>query len=261
MEKSNNQNPFENQEIYNQWERDGNRGKILGGIFIVVIGVLFLLRESGIWLPEWLFTWQMLLIAIGLYTGIKHNFRSIGWTITVLIGFTFLIKEFAPWLHIGKFLWPISIILIGIFMIFKPRREYCEGKMRWQNRRRPRQFNSQPNNGEDIIDFNAVFGSIQKKIISKTFRGGEANAVFGGAEINLMHADFEGKIQLEINAVFGGVRLIIPPNWNIKSEIAAVMGSVEDNRPISNETQPDSEKVLILQGNAIFGGIEIQSFA
>lgn len=261
MTKSNNRNPYGDPLDFQQWERDRNRGKIFGGILIVGIGVLFLLRESGIWLPEWIFTWQMLVIAIGLYVGIKHSFRSVGWMITVLVGLTFMIKEFAPWLHIGKFLWPLAIILVGIFIIFKPRREYCEGKMKWKNRRRPDDFSADTKSGEDIVDFNAVFGSINKNIISKNFRGGEVNAVFGGAEINLMNADFEGKIQLEINAVFGGVRLIIPPNWNIKSEIAAVMGSVEDNRPITSEVQPDGEKVLILQGNAVFGGIELQSFA
>jgi predicted membrane protein len=262
MNATNNQDPFDQQNIARQWERDQRRGKVLGGIFIVAIGTLFLLRELGIWLPAWLFTWQMLVIAIGLFTGLKHSFRSFGWIITVLVGLAFLIKEFAPWLHIGKFLWPVAIILVGVFMIFRPRRDACEGRMQWRQYKRGGDLSGNASNtGEDRIDFNAVFGSINKNVISKTFQGGEVNAVFGGAEINLMQSDFEGRIELEINAVFGGVRIILPPHWTVKSEIAAVIGSVEDNRPTIKDANPDAGKVLILRGNAVFGGIELQSFS
>jgi predicted membrane protein len=260
MERRNNQNLFDQQNIAEEWENDQRRGKVLGGIFIVAVGVLFLLRELGVWMPVWLFTWQMLVIAIGLFVGLKHSFRSFGWMITVLVGLAFMLKEFAPWLHIGKFLWPIVIILVGIFMIFKPRRDACAGRLKWRQYRRERRNSGTSVSGEDYIDFNAVFGSINKNVISKSFRGGEVNAVFGGAEINSMKSDFEGKVELEINAVFGGVRMIIPPHWTIKSEIAAVMGSVEDNRPMTTDKQPDPDKVVILQGNAVFGGIELQSY-
>ncbi len=260
MEKISNQDGFDQQNIAEAWDKDQRRGKVLGGIFIIAVGVLFLLREMGFWLPEWLFTWQMLVIAIGIFSGLKHSFRSFGWIITVLVGLAFMIKDFAPELHIGKFFWPGAIILVGIFMIFKPKRDHCEGRMKWRQYRRNRNNSSNNTNNEDSIEYNAIFGSIQKNVISKTFKGGDVNAVFGGAEINLMKSDFEGKIQLEVNAVFGGVRMIIPPNWTVKSEISAVMGSVEDNRPMASDAQPDPGKVLILEGNAVFGGIELQSY-
>jgi len=253
-------NDSDKQDAMKEWEGERRRGKIFGGIFIVIIGVLFLIRELGVMIPEWLFTWQMLLIAIGVFSGFKHSFKNISWIILILIGFAFLLKEFAPWFHLGKFVWPVAIILVGVYIIFKPRRTNCDGRMKWRTYHDKYATGETSRAGEDYMDFSAVFGSIQKKIISKTFRGGEVNAVFGGAEINLMQADFQGTIELEINTVFGGTRLIIPPNWNIKSEIAAVMGSVEDNRPVSSETQADQDKVLILRGNAVFGGIEIQSY-
>lgn len=246
---------------WQQWDKEHRRGRLFGGIFVVLIGGLFLLRELGVWIPEWLFTWQMLVIAIGLFSGLKHSFKSFGWIITVLIGLAFLLKEFAPWFHLGNFFWPIAIILAGLYIIFKPRRPYCEGRMEWHKYNKQRAAAPASSTPDDYLEFNAVFGRIKKQVISKTFRGGEVSVVFGGAEINLTQADFKGNVELEINAVFGGVRLIIPPNWNIKSEIAAVMGSVEDKRPISTESSADPEKILILRGNAVFGGIEIQSFA
>jgi hypothetical protein len=67
------------------------------------------------------------------------------------------------------------------------------------------------------------------------------------------------RAQLEINAVFGGVRLVIPPHWSLQSELTAFMGSVEDKRPVSRDASPN-EKILILKGHAVFGGIEVQSY-
>ncbi|HMW10948.1 MAG TPA: LiaF-related protein, partial [Bacteroidia bacterium] len=90
-------------------------------------------------------------------------------------------------------------------------------------------------------------------------KGGEVSAVFGGAEINFMQADIQGRVELEVNQVFGGTKLIVPAHWEIKSEIAAVLGSVEDKRPLRGTTT-DEKKVLILRGTTVFGGIDINSY-
>lgn len=275
-----NENSKEQQEeILKEWENTSRRGRLFGGLMIVAIGALFLLRELDFWLPEWIFSWQMLLIAIGTFIGLKHSFKNIGWIVLILIGGAFLLKDFFPQLHISNIIWPVAIILGGIYIIFKPRRRECKGKMEWQYHKarhtwhHGKEYNAQDqvsqtsneNTGtataEDFIDYNAIFGGIKKNIISKTFRGGEINAVFGGAEVNLMQADFTGTIELEINSVFGGTRLIIPSNWTVKSEVAAVMGSVEDKRLLIKDVHADPNKILILRGNAVFGGIDIQSYS
>ncbi len=265
-----NENDRSDEEMWKQWDSDSRRGKVLGGIFIVAVGALFLARELGMWLPEWVFTWQMLLIAIGTFIGLKHSFRTFGWIVLVLVGIAFLIKDYMPWIQFGKFFWPIAIILVGIFMIFKPRRAVCKGRTDWRKHYHTKEwekkYESRPTSSfnsaaDDFLEFTAVFGGIKKNVITKTFRGGEVNAIFGGAEINLMQADFTGTIELDINCVFGGTRLIIPGNWTVKSEVAAVMGSVEDKRHMMKEVIADPDKVLILRGNAVFGGLEIQSFA
>jgi hypothetical protein len=52
-----------------------------GGLFLVIAGALFLARAMGMNLPVWLFTWPVLLMAIGLYLGIVSRFRSLFWLI------------------------------------------------------------------------------------------------------------------------------------------------------------------------------------
>jgi predicted membrane protein len=259
MEEIRNQNNPEQNEMFKRWEDDHRRGRIFAGLFIAGAGVLFLAREMGVWIPEWVFTWQMLLIVIGLVSGLKHSFRNTSWLIMVGIGAAFLIREFMPEFDFSNYLWPVLIIFAGLVIMLKPRRRFGHHHRRWRNSMGSGFEQSDPVSTNEHLDASAVFGSVKKNIISKDFRGGEVNAVFGGADINLMQADFQQSIELEVNAVFGGVQLIIPPNWEVKSEMTAVLGAVEDKRPIHTSTL-SSGKVLVLKGNAVFGGIEIKSY-
>ena len=95
--------------------------------------------------------------------------------------------------------------------------------------------------------------------MSKNFRGGEIVAVLGGAEINLAHADFDGVIRLEAVSVLGGTKLIVPPNWDVQSEMVAVFGGVEDKRVIRPELI-DPNKKLVLEGTCFLGGLEIRNY-
>ena len=74
-----------------------------------------------------------------------------------------------------------------------------------------------------------------------------------------MQADIKGTASIDITQAFGGMKLVVPPHWNIKSEVVCVFGGIDDKRPISNDTA-DSNKVLILRGTCIFGGIDIRSY-
>ncbi len=81
----------------------------------------------------------------------------------------------------------------------------------------------------------------------------------GGAEINPMQADIQHPVILEVNNIFGGTKLIIPSNWDVKNEISAVFGGVEDKRSFNNSV-PDSNKKILLKGSCVFGGIEVTNY-
>ncbi|HRG59437.1 MAG TPA: DUF5668 domain-containing protein [Bacteroidia bacterium] len=243
------------------WERAHRRGKISGGLILITIGAIFLLRELGTPIPHWILSWKMLLIVIGIFIGFKHNFETGGWIIPILIGSAFLIQDFFPDFRLTHYFWPIILIAIGIIMILKPRSNYrkwdkYQKHHHWQNYQSTSSYNS----SEDYIEANAVFGSVKKNIVSKNFTGGEVNAIFGGCEINLMQAEIKGKVTLEMNQIFGGTKLIIPAHWEVKSELTAVMGSVEDKRPQVSHFNNENDSILILRGAAIFGGIDIKSY-
>ena len=243
-------------ESKDKWEHmHSTKGRIFSGIFVVVVGAVLMAKQIGVIFPQWMFTWEMLIVVIGLYTGIKHDFKHISWVILVTIGGILLVDDIFPETQLENFLWPGLVIFIGLLMITTAGRR----KERWKEwREKCRNYTGEEVN-ENMIDAVSVFGGVKKNIISKDFKGGEITCVFGGAEINLTQADINGNVILEVTQVFGGCRLIIPANWEIQSEGVAVLGSIEDKRPVSEHYTP-SGKVLVLKGVTIFGGIDIKSF-
>ncbi|HWY38929.1 MAG TPA: DUF5668 domain-containing protein [Bacteroidia bacterium] len=248
------------------WQKRHRRGKIFGGFILVIAGSLLLARQAGVIFPEWLFTWKMLLIVLGFFVGVKHSFRRASWFILMLIGGAFMFNDFYPGLNIGHMLWPVVFIVAGLFMIFRPRggfhrhdHERWERKFRhkWSRYQMHHQDIGLGESSEDALEASVVFGSIKKNIISKDFKGGEVNCVFGGAVINLTQADINGKAVLEVNCVFGGAKLIVPQHWQVQAgELVTVMGGIDDKRP-QQGASANTDKILVLKGSAVFGGIEI----
>ena len=96
-------------------------------------------------------------------------------------------------------------------------------------------------------------------VVSKKFQGGEIVSILGGSDINLSQSDIQGKVRLETTNIMGGTKLVIPPTWDVQSELVALFGGVEDKRDI-RAGNIDPQKVLVLEGTCLFGGIEIRSF-
>lgn len=273
----------QNEEIFCHYEKEHKRGKIIGGILVVIAGSLLLARELGAEIPYWIFTWKTFLIGLGVLVGIKHRFRNMSWLILILVGSAFLVSDLYPELAIKHLLWPVLVIVVGLFIIFKPRRIHHSRRhrhrdrhwKRWQEREElKKNFKEEyrksyvddyfsETSSDDVIDGVTVMGGIKKKIISKNFKGGDITVIFGGVELNFSQADINvnEKATLEVTQVFGGTKIIVPANWEIKSELVSVFGSIEDKRMIQPTTLgSETSKVLVLRGTTFFGGIEIKSF-
>lgn len=276
-----NQNPDGN--YGDNWpnHRGGSSGKVMAGLLLIAVGVVILASKLNIFFfPQWIFSWQMLLIVIGLFIGFRHNFRKSGWLVLVLIGSVFLINDLFTGFNLRIYFWPILLIGIGLWVMLKPRSN------RYENRINPpapgggaahQPFTHQPGSNdpdtgaytdaytdttystEDIVDATAILGGIKKNIISKNFLGGEIVSVFGGTELNLSQADIQHPVILEATQIFGGTTLIIPPHWQVKSEMVAILGGTEDKRPMLADGY-DPNKVLIIKGTTLFGGLNIKSY-
>ncbi len=258
------------------YKKDNSR--VVAGLFRLGIGTVLCIRQFGFSMPYWLFRWPVILLIIGLFIGIRHNFRGPGWISLIIIGSIALGDMINPEYSLRKFMAPAIVVGIGLVMILRPRksrnRNYYDPSGYWKNNIDPNIYPPQTEQNipqenvdfkekyyskEDYIDSVAIFGSVKKVVVSKDFKGGEMVAVFGGNEIDLSKADITGKIVLDVTQIMGGTKLILPSNWDVKSEMVAFFGGIEDKRHLSPGIN-DPEKMVLLKGTSIFGGIEIRNF-
>ncbi len=242
-------------------KQSGNRALI--GLFLVAGGILLLVNKMGImFLPTWFFTWPVLIIGIGFLIGLQHNFRSFAWVIMVAWGTYTLLDQQVPSLNLKNYTAPAALILIGLFFIVRRRHSKFKQWNKSQIEDFPQNnFYTNAGNTEngEFIDSTSVFSGAKKVVISKNFKGGDITCFMGGAEIDLSQADIQGKAVIDATAVFGGIKIIIPSNWDVKFENHAVFGSVEDKRKLQS-FNADVTKQLIIDGTAVFGGIEITNY-
>ena len=266
-------------ENNSELENSPKHGKKVLGSAILLVGLALLAKQMGAGLPSWLFSWPVLLIFIGVINGIKHQFKNNGWIMMVLIGAVFLAERIYPELSVSRYTWPVVLIGLGIFFIFGKgfKKHDCKRRKRWQERYgNPHTDNfayaETPKNeepatekneyhvaGEEYIDSVSVFGGTKKSILSKNFKGGDVTNIMGGAELNFYHADINGVVVLDVVQIFGGTKIIVPPSWEVVTEMAAVFGGIDDKRSLTQVLTVKS-KVLVIKGTSIFGGIDIRNF-
>ncbi|MDB5136266.1 MAG: hypothetical protein JWP37_2869 [Mucilaginibacter sp.] len=259
--------------------------KAIAGVILLVVGAILLLDQLSIFaFPFWLFRWPMILIVIGLYSGAKHNFRNSGWFIMVLVGMVFLLNDAFPGYKVDHITWPVMIIVFGLWMILRRnhnfdsktwKKDWDKNKWDWRTPQ-PNQPAPDPNNippdtnkdftggaphsyGDDYLDAVSVFGGVKKTILAKDFKGGDIVNIFGGAELDMTQADINGRVVIDITQIFGGTKIVVPSNWQVVSDIAAVFASVDDKR-MRSTANPNADKILVLKGVSIFAGIDIRSY-
>lgn len=253
---------------------EGRAGSVLAGIFLLLVGVgAFLKQTMSAEFPSWIMSWPMMLIAIGIFVGLKHGFRGVGWIVLIGLGCVFLVDRIVPEVNLKPYLWPFIVIAVGLVMIFGTgsRKKWFGQQSKFDDGNSqntvssiniagiPDNDGAYSNDREDFIESTAILGSTKKVIFSKNFKGGDITNFMGGTEINCTQADINGRVLLDVTQIFGGTKIIVPPHWTIHSAATSIFGGFEDKRP-SNINSTDPNKVLVIDGTSIFGGIEIKSY-
>jgi len=229
---------------------------VITGLFFILIGTLLLLDRMQLIpgnISHIIISWPMLLIAAGVYS-MSKSVNTTG-VLLVLIGVVFVLPRtgLIPEYYSLRQLWPVILIFIGIVLLFKFNRGGKEG---WKSH-----FNKQEITGEDYLSESAVFGGSEKTFISKDFKGGRINCMFGGVEANLSNSEItQSPVVIDLSVTFGGVELIVPSNWKIRSEITPIFGGFSDKR-MTHPSMIQQDKEVILRGSLIFGGCEVKSYS
>jgi predicted membrane protein len=218
----------------------------LVGIILLVLGVLFLLQtfdimDFGHVFANW---WPLIIVAVGVMK-IRGQDKT-GGAIILVIGLAFLSAtlDIVNWGNIFRF-WPVLLILIGVSMLVRSKEKIWWGAISGEV-------------SEDFVQANAIFGGADQTITSENFKGGEAKALFGGVKLDLRQAKAsEEGIHLNLNALFGGVEVLVPKEWQLSITGTPILGAI-DNKTSLKEGAEKIFKVSC-RCTVAFGAIEIMN--
>ncbi len=218
------------------------------GLILIVLGLVIMSINLN-WIPAhfapWIWSWEMLLIVIGIILFATRPNKGPGIILVLIGGFFMALDYFDDVFYLHKVFWPSLIILVGLMFIFRNKRGAFANV--------DEVFSEQ-----DFIDEVAVFGGGQKIITSRNFKGGKITTIFGGSNLDLTQARLANGISvIDVVALFGGAKIMVPRDWDIHLEVTAIFGGFSDKRIVDPHIMHNPAKKLVIKGVAIFGGGEI----
>jgi len=222
-------------------------------IVLIAVGAIFFLNNLHIFYIHDIFRyWPVALIAVGVFRVIDSatSMGKVGGGILIAVG-GLLLSSNLGYLSVGwGDFWPLVLIAIGVLMLTSrlSGEDWIGPHGKWWR-----------GVGGSRLHEASVFGGGKRVITDTNFSGGKIDAVFSGYDIDLRGAGIVGdSIVLDVNAVFGGVDVKVPLNWNVVVKGAGVFGAYVDNTRHPSPAEPNIKQV-IFKGGAVFGGVNIKN--
>ncbi|MCX7930385.1 MAG: cell wall-active antibiotics response protein [Chlorobi bacterium] len=223
------------------------------GVCLVIVGIVLLLDALGIvagigWLFHW---WPVLVIVLGVRLILRKPESLTSGLGVVALGCLLLADNIIPEFDFWVAAVPVMLIVIGIGIIVRPiAKERRHHTTAFVFGRREQTISN------ELIHVTAVFGGIEQTIVSPNFRGGSVQAIFGGVELDFRPAQMAAmEASLDIEALFGGVKIRVPPHWAVSIEGTPLFGGI-DNKAITTSVT-NNTPVLRIRATVVFGGVEI----
>jgi cation transport ATPase len=81
---------FEEKKIMETLKNNKTQRYFVIGVLFIAIGIISMVQHLGLFIPEWLWSWHSLVLAIGLLIGYRKNFKAGGWVLLVILGGLFV---------------------------------------------------------------------------------------------------------------------------------------------------------------------------
>jgi predicted membrane protein len=224
------------------------RTRVVPGLILVIIGTVILLDHMGILSVDrlWRF-WPVILIVVGATRVIEPCNRVSG-VLLMIVGGLFQLGTLGYLRITAADFWPIVLIAIGVALM-------------WSRFEIPK-WVAESSQGADQVNATTMFGGVERRITTSNFTGGRVQAIFGGVELDFRSADIQGEeTVLFVEAVFGGIEIVVPERWSVIYEGQSIFGGYSDETrsPLPDVPGAAPRKRLILRGQALFGGITIKN--
>ncbi|WP_407428289.1 LiaF transmembrane domain-containing protein [Arcticibacter sp.] len=100
-------------------------GSGIAGILLIAFGTLLLVHTLGgsNIFPGWLISWPMILISIGVISGVKNHFSKAGPYLCIATGMAFLASKINPSIFSVELVVPAVLLAIGLYLLFGKHRK------------------------------------------------------------------------------------------------------------------------------------------
>jgi hypothetical protein len=217
--------------------------RLIIGFGILVLGLLWTLDNLNILESEpitrW---WPVVLIIIGASQLMDRRTIRGGPLVLIIIGTVLTLRRaHLIYVDIGDLV-PLFIALLG-------------AKLVWEALTRGRAAGASPDD-DSVIHAFAMMSGVRRQSTARDFRGGDANAIMGGVDLDLRNAQIapNQRVIIDAFAFWGGVEIKVPPHWRVDGQVLPLMGSFED------KTVPAGDgPTVLIRGTAIMGAVEVKN--
>ena len=222
--------------------------KVLWGIVLISVGVIFALNAFGITDIEIFFDgWWTLFIIVPCFIGLFSERTKTGNLIGLLIGVVLLLccQNVLGFDMIWKLAVPAIIVIIGLKVMFGAVFGDKAAKILENSRQ----------NGEDIQSGCATFSGQDLNFDGREFNGAELTAVFGGVKCDLRNAVIEKDCAITAESIFGGITILVPDHVNVKINSNSIFGGVSDKK---HRLAVQDAVTIYINATCMFGGVDIK---
>jgi len=216
-------------------------GAAIVGLVIIAFGLNLLARNLG-WTDAYdllhlLWPVGLSLLGVGFLLQRRHAL----WGAILIFAGVWAYANQQHWVRVGFWavVGPAAIVLAG-------------GSVIWRALHRPRP--PAASSGGFIRTF-AVFSGSELRPTG-VFEGADVSAALGGAKLDLSGATVTADtVTVDVFAMMGGIEIRVPRDWDVTSDVVALMGACVDKR---SPAATRAGKHLVVRGYAVMGGVEIK---
>jgi hypothetical protein len=246
--------PRVEQEVRRQYGKRGRFHSLVIGALIATFGMTLLATNLG-WTDMRSVMrqfWPFALVILGLANLLNDRSGVRFWGLVLIIAGLWIYAAQRDWIHVQ--FWavfgPTILILLGATVAWRA----IAGPPRT-----PIPTDASGNETPGYVSSFAVMSGSEHKP-TQPFQGANLGAVMGGVKLDLTGAEMQGDTAtIEVFAVWGGIEVFAPRDWDVTSKVVTFMGAtVDKRRPAAAATPGAPRKTLVVQGFVLMGGIEIK---
>lgn len=245
--------------------------RVVFGLLVVAFGVAMLLDNLDVLhAVDIIRYWPFGIVLVGVAYMLRGDSRSerVFGGIVAVVGMLFVLDIFfSIHIHIWRW-WPLAIVIFGLMIVsraFQPHDPKSKvqvgvvfGGASTPSARAETVVGSAARGGSQDPTYSefAIFSGIERRVASAAFKKADLTAVMGGIEFDLRQAaTAQGEAVIEVFVTWGGIEIVVPPDWAVSNKITCIMGGVEDQ---STGTQV-SQNRLVIKGVVLMGGVTIKT--